>query len=196
MKKVLISCAISLAFITAPASAQWYVGAGVGSSNVTGVDGSAGIAPANLTGLDGNKTSSKFFGGYQITPNWGVEAQYGNLGSRSGSVRLAGASLGTITSKATQMSLAGTGTLPLASGFSLMGKIGLTSNKNNVTGAGSSGSDSVSGLLVGLGVSYNLTKEASLRLEIENFGKVSKDNGASGSAIRASNVSLGLVYAF
>lgn len=196
MKKVLISCAVSLAFIAAPASAQWYVGAGVGSSNLSGVDGSAGIAPASLTGVDGNKTSSKFFGGYQITPNWGVEAQYGNLGSRTGSVRLAGASLGTITSKATQMSLAGTGTLPLASGFSLMGKLGVTSNKNNISGLGGSSSDSVSGLLVGLGVSYSLTPAASLRLEIENFGKVSKDNGASGSAIRASNVSLGLAYAF
>ena len=194
MKKVLISCAVSLAFIAAPASAQWYVGAGVGSSNLSGVDGSAGIAPASLTGVDGNKTSSKFFGGYQITPNWGVEAQYGNLGSRTGSVRLAGVSLGTVTGKSTQMSLAGTGTLPLASGFSLMGKLGVTSNKTNTTGAGVSSSDSVSGLLVGVGVSYSLTKEASLRLEIENFGKGS--NGASGSTIRASNVSLGLVYAF
>lgn len=186
MKKILSACAVAAAFMAAPAFAQGYVGLGLGSSRTNGL---------NIVGVDGGNTSkglSKVYGGYQFSPNWGVEAQYSDLGRRD--LTTAGVKLGDF--KASQFSIAGTGTLPLTSGFSLLGKIGISANSfQGSAGLGASNSTSA---LVGVGVAYNFTPALSARLEYEDFGKLGNYNagvGATGS-VKANGYSVSLKYAF
>ncbi|MES2911163.1 MAG: outer membrane beta-barrel protein [Pseudomonadota bacterium] len=200
MKTIISACAIAAALVSMPASAQWYVGAGVGSSKITGVDGSQGIAPNSVTGANSNKGSAKVFLGYQATPNWGVEGQYTDLGSRDFQIRNgANAVIGTGAYRSSQFSIAGTGTLPMSSGFSLFGKLGVTSNSGNVNvvapGVNASASGSQSSLMVGIGAAYNITPALAVRLEYEDFGKMISGSGFGGT-VRGNNVSLGLKYAF
>ncbi|MDB5964883.1 MAG: hypothetical protein JWQ72_1383 [Polaromonas sp.] len=188
-----------------PASAQWYVGAGVGSSSVQGVDGTivgAGVpAGTNFSGGNASKGLTKIYGGYQITPNWGVELQYSDLGTRNVvATSAAGAVLVTGGFKTSQYSVAGTGTLPLgSSGFSLLGKLGVTSNKANLSlnggGVTATTNGNQSSLLAGLGVLYNFTPALAVRLEYEDFGKMTSGNGFGGT-VRANAYSLNLQYKF
>jgi len=195
MKKVFLAGAIAAAFVAMPASAQWYVGGGVGSSKIRGADGT--VAPLTLSGADSNKGSAKIYGGYQITPSWGVEAQYSDLGNRDFSIRnAAGLTLATGTLKTSQFSIAGTGTLPLAANFSLIGKLGVSRNHGKVSAPGVSDSGSKTSPMIGVGAVYNFTPKLAVRLEYEDFGKFSSDGGATGGSIRGNNYGVSLQYAF
>ena len=181
MKKILSACAVAAAFLAAPAFAQGYIGGGFGSSKLSGLDGGV------ITGGNTSKSQVKLYGGVQITPNWGAEAQYSNLGSRN--IFENGISIGSL--RASQFSIAGTGTLPLTSGFSLFGKLGVSANR--VNGSGEIPSASKTSPLVGIGVSYNITPVLSTRLEYEDFGTVAKFDART---VRANAYSISLKYAF
>jgi OmpA-OmpF porin, OOP family len=198
MKKVFLAGAIAAAFVAMPASAQWYVGGGVGSSKFSGADGvTPTTPPLTLTGADSSKASVKIYGGYQFTPNWGVEAQYSDLGNRDLTVRNgAGVVLATGSLKASQFSIAGTGTLPLSNNFSLFGKLGISNNHGKVSAAGITDRGSKTSPMIGVGVAYNFTPKLSARFEYEDFGKFSNDGGATGGSIRGDNFGISLKYAF
>lgn len=198
MKKLLTACAIATAFVALPASAQWYAGIGAGSSKTTGVDGpiiGTGIpAGTRLTGGDSNEGMFKLYGGYQITPNWGIEAQYSDLGKRDVVARTAaGVAIVGGSFKASQHSIAATGTLPLGGNFSLLGKLGVSSNRGKVSILGASTSGSKTAGMAGVGVAYNFTPALAVRLEYEDFGKMGDGFGGS---IRANATSVSLKYAF
>ena len=185
MKKILTACAIAAAaFTAAPAFAQGYVGLGVGSSKISGFDF------GTVTGGNTNKSQVKIFGGFQFTPNWGAELQYSDLGKRD--VSDAGVSVGSF--KTSQYSIAGTGTLPLSSGFSLLGKLGVSANRINAP-AGALSSSNKTSALIGIGASYAITPVLSVRVEYEDFGKVATV-AATGSAVRANAYSISLKYGF
>ena len=190
MKKILSSCVIAAAFVALPASAQWYVGVGVGSSKLSGANGTDSTA-TTYSGGDASKSSFKVYGGYQLTPTWGVEAQYTDLGSRNITATQGGIVVGSGNLKASQYSLAAVGTLPLASNFAVIGKLGVS--RNTLSGLIS---QQKSDLLVGVGVSYAINSKLAVRLEYEDFGKLSSNGGANGGSIRANNLSLNLQYAF
>lgn len=105
MKKILIAAAIATAFVALPASAQLYVGAGVGSSK-----------------NDNREDSWKLYGGYQFNPTWGVEAAYTDLGKYRGA-------------DVESWSIAGTGTMPLNERWSLIGKLGASANRPEFAGS-------------------------------------------------------------
>lgn len=159
MKKLLMAAAVCAALVAWPASAQMYLGAGVGESKT-----------------DSNENSWKLYGGVQFNPIWGLELGYTDLGRYRGS-------------DIESWSLAGTGTLPMGERWSLLGKLGAVWNRPGFTGA-SNHTD----LLVGVGVGYSMTRNLGLRLEYEDFGKLS--NVGHGSNSRGSNLGLGLKYAF
>lgn len=159
MKKLLMAAAISAAFMAGPASAQMYLGAGVGQAKT-----------------DTDKTSWKLYGGYQFNPTWGVELGYTDLGSYRGS-------------NIESWSAAGTGTIPLGTSWSLLGKVGAASNRPRFANA-SNHTD----LLLGIGVGYAMTKNVGVRLEYEDFGKLS-DN-STGNNSKGRNLGLSLKYAF
>ena len=105
MKKILAAVALSTAFVAAPASAQWYAGAGLGSVKT-----------------DSRQNSVKAIGGYQLDGNVGVEVAFTDLGRYRGS-----------TAKA--VSLALVGALPLDGPWALIGKIGASSNRTGFAGS-------------------------------------------------------------
>ena len=181
MKKILSACAVAAAFLAAPAFAQGYIGGGFGSSRLSGIDG------GGTTGGNTGKSQVKLYGGYQITPYWGVEGQYSDLGRRD--ISFLGVPVGSL--RASQFSIAGTGTLPLSSGFSLLGKLGVSANRASGSGAVPSGS--ATSPLIGIGVSYNITPALSARLEYEDFGTVARFNPPT---FRANAYSISLKYAF
>lgn len=158
MKKLLMAAAFSAALIAGPASAQMYLGAGVGASKT-----------------DTSENSWKLYGGYQFNPTWGLEAGYTDLGRYRGS-------------DIESWSLAGTGTLPLGERWSLLGKLGAAANRPHFSGAANH-----TDLLAGVGIGYGMTKNISLRLEYENFGKLS--NVSTGNNSKGSNLGLSLKYA-
>src|SRR5712691_280449 len=105
MKKILVTMALGAAFAAAPASAQVYVGAGLGIAHT-----------------DSSETSWKILGGYQHDRHWGIEAAYTDLGSYRGS-------------SADSLSLAFTGTLPLDRRWALIAKAGVASNRTRAAGS-------------------------------------------------------------
>jgi len=105
MKKILLAAALSTAFVAAPASAQVYIGAGVGIANT-----------------DASRFSVKVLAGYQHDRHWGIEAAYTDFGSYRGS-------------NADALSLALTATLPLDRRWALMAKAGAASNRTRVAGS-------------------------------------------------------------
>jgi len=137
-----------------------YVGVGAGSST-------ASIAtPA--TGLSNTYSSTgvTLFGGYQFNKNLAVEGEYFDLGSFTDSP---------LTMKATGYGASGVGLIPLEGGkISFFGKIGLAS----VTIAGSlppggvflvPSSETKTAVFWGLGMNYDMTSKATLRLAFNSY---------------------------
>ena len=197
MKKIVLASIIAAAFVATPVLAQGYVGLGVGSSSASGIDQTSGAV--SLTSSNNSRTSVKIFGGFKFTPNWGLEAQYADLGNRDFVIRNGAAQVGSGNVKLSQFSLAGTGTLPLASNFSVFGKLGASNNSGKVNAAvpvaGVTFNDSgnKTDLMVGVGLTYAVTPQIAVRAEYEDFGKF---NNNSGNSIRVNNFSIGLQYSF
>lgn len=200
MKKILTACAIAAATLTAvPAFAQGYIGFGVGSSRATGGDGTT--AGTTITGSNSSKSSYKIYGGFQFTPNWGVEAQYTDLGNRSfvlSNPLVAAGAPGSGSTRANQFSIAGTGTLPLSSSFSLIGKLGVTANRTSSSASAGFvvNSQNRTDAIIGVGVQYAITPALKVRLEYEDFGKFSNNSAVAGGNVRGNNTSLNLQYSF
>jgi OOP family OmpA-OmpF porin len=206
MKKILMAAAIAGAFVAAPASAQWYVGAGVGAgrAKLGSASASSGAVTVTTQGTDDHDTSAKVYGGYQFTPNWGLEVQYAWLGKYDFNIssNVPGVT-GRGNYKAESWGVAATGTLPLSNNFYLMGKLGAAFNKVDGgnfcasgpggTACGNLGSDRKTDLLAGVGVGYNFNPKLGVRVEYENFGKMSKDNGGN---IKGENWAVSLKYSF
>ena len=199
MKTSLVAVAMLAAAIATPAFSQAYIGVGVGSSQSSNVDGMVvpGIA---LSGGNTSKGSTKIYGGYQFTPNWGVEAQYSDLGNRNLALNGSGGVLPIGSFKSSQYSLAGTGTFPLNESFSLLGKLGFSTNSSavaiNALGISASASQNRTDLILGVGVSYKITPKLAVRLEYEDFGKFSDSLISNRGSTRMSNTSINLQYAF
>lgn len=184
MKKILTACAFAAAaLVSVPALAQGYVGFGLGSSKISGFDN------GTISGGNTNKGLVKIYGGFQFTPNWGAELQYSDLGKRD--VTNAGISAGSFSTS--QYSIAGTGTLPLSSGFSLLGKLGVSANRINNSALVSNSNNTSA--LIGIGAAYKFTPALSVRVEYEDFGKVATV-AANGSTVRANGYSISLKYGF
>lgn len=105
MKIALVTAALSAVLVATPASAQVYLGGGIGSAKT-----------------DTREDSWKLFGGYQFNRTWGLELGYTDLG------RYRGADIET-------WSLAGTGTQPLGERWSVFGKLGAAANRPHFSGS-------------------------------------------------------------
>ncbi|MBA3595508.1 MAG: outer membrane beta-barrel protein [Polaromonas sp.] len=120
--------------------------------------------------------------------------QYSDLGKRDLVARnAAGAAILTGTYKASQYSVAGTGTVPLAGNFSLLGKLGVSSNRGKVSVVGQTDSSNKTSVMAGVGVAYNFTPALAVRVEYEDFGKFGDGFGGS---VRANATTVSLKYAF
>lgn len=158
----------------------WSLGGAIGQSNAR---------MPNSVG-DSSDTSYKAFGGYQFSPNVGAEVGYNNLG-KDFTMTVPG---GVATGKLTNWYGAAVGTIPLGSGFSLLGKLGLARNEADFGGAGK---DTRTGLMMGVGAEYAISPTLSARLEYEDYGKFTDGGFAgNGGSIKADSVNLGLKARF
>jgi OOP family OmpA-OmpF porin len=195
-----------------PADAHAYVGGGLGHVNPdpNKADYSDPTPGASTTTSSDNSTAWKLYGGMQLTPNWGIEAEYAHLGQFQNSYsQPATASSATGTNKLSAWSLAGTGTYPINDAFSLHAKAGLALVRSNYSFSGSgpsylagdNGNARSTNLLLGFGGQYNFNKNVALRLDYENYGKVGQNTnnlstpGATGDT-KPSMVSASVQYMF
>jgi long-chain fatty acid transport protein len=164
----------------------WYAGFGVGQSHYRDVASSINSAVASVGGTSMTSVSPlsegwKVYGGYQFNKYLSLEGGYTNLNDSHAQTTITAPSTGTLrTNIATDAwSLSAVGTYPITEKFSVMGKVGaayvLTEVTAKATGAGSGttatvavGDDSYRPVY-GVGVSYALLDNLSLRAEYERF---------------------------
>lgn len=125
-----------------------YVGGSLGSTSYPN--------SVNGVGVNGSMVSGKVFGGYQLTPNFALEAGIAGLGRRSDIN-------GTVDSRG--FFLDAVGIAPLNDKWSLLGRVGV----ERVDFKTSAGNDNGNGIKVGLGAQYALTSRTSLRAEWERY---------------------------
>jgi len=112
---------------------------------------------------DSSGTAGKVFAGYQFNKNLGLELGYADLGKFGGA--------GTGSARAHATSLDAVGMLPIGdSAFSAIGRVGVANTRTRTTSVlGVDDSSSGTDVKAGLGVQYNLSKNAALRAEWERY---------------------------
>lgn len=162
----------------APPGNGWYLGAGIRP-----------VAPA----LEDTDIGYRHFGGYRFTRNWGVEVGYSDLGRGLEGIEpgfLANQKFGT---QASAWTLSGTGVLPLGNSFSVQGRLGLSVATANVTqtglgtGIGSAFPRYRPTVLWGVGGQYDVTGSVGLRVDYNNFGRLSEDPNGTRSDLWSIN---------
>jgi len=167
------ACAFALAaFAASSAWAQPYIGLSIGQAKYK--DACAG-APSSIT-CTGDDTSLRLFGGYRFTPYFSVEAGAGSLGT----VR---ASTGE-SADFEALDFSAIGSWPLAHRFALHGRLGLFLGDMTASGGGpvpvAAGprppppqvgwvSHDTIGATYGFGASFEMNRNALLRLEWQRF---------------------------
>lgn len=157
------------------ATPGYYIGGNVAQSHLKD-DSPAGAE------TDRSDTGYKFYGGYQFTPNFALEAGYAGLGkfqAPSGDVKARGLYLDAV------------GTIPLAPQWSALGRVGVVDTEAKVSGTGLSVKDHDTGLKVGAGLQYDFSPTTALRGEWERY-RVGLDSVRS----NIDQYSLGVVVKF
>ena len=136
--------------------------------------------PSTINGnsTSGSAVSGKIFGGYQLNPNFAVEAgitELGSVNSNPGNVD----SYGTFVDAV--------GIMPLNPQWSLLGRVGVAHMQVNTP----TGDDGGNGMKVGLGAEYALSKTVALRGEWERYELV-----GFGSRPQADQFTLGVKVGF
>lgn len=173
--------------------AGWYVGVGVGRSEVDIDTGSLNAAlitvGATSASTTADETSSgwKLFLGYQFNRNFAVEGGAGDYGRFSASSTTTPAGSLQTQLKGTYWNLDAVGTLPLQNNFSLLGRIGLVRSETKLSLAGSGAvvvlqsglKDSDTNFKVGVGLGYEFSKNVGIRGEWERL-RVADGFGGNG----------------
>lgn len=153
--QVLAACVVALTGVSAAqaqvAGTGLYVGGNIGQSKWKGDD-----AP----GLDTTQTGGKVHLGYEFTPNFALELGYADLGKfkfDNGSV------------KATGLYVDAVGKMPFAPQWSGLARVGAFQGKIDRDISGVSDDDKGSSYKWGLGVQYDVTQNAAVRAEYEQY---------------------------
>lgn len=194
MKRMILALVTAIAAVGA-AQAQ---DAGTGGSTAPYA---AGFTPHAYLGLgaaigDNLATSDyrvapKIFGGYEFTPNWGVEGGYTRYGTETGYAWMGQNDIRRYQVKGYSSYAAAKYTIPLSDSFSAFGKLGVQHSEriSDMTGT-SRFTERDTGLYGGIGVQYALNKNLALTGEYERYGK-DKNSGA-----KADQFTVGLKYGF
>lgn len=172
---ILAAAALALALgsgAAMAADAGFYVGGDIASS-------------AHKVGGDSQKRSGdsySIFGGYRFSPNWAVETAYTDLGK----VNFNGTE-----AKNKAYSMDGIARAPLGKDFGVYGRVGLAHYERDFSGG--LGDASNTGLKLGVGADYALTKNVSLRAEVTRYNNLPSQYGFGNKLDR---VGLGVGYQF
>ena len=156
-----------------PSLSSVYLGATLGEAELK--DACQGVA-----GCDDKDTAWRILGGYQFNRHFAAEVGYHDLGKTSAPSGAA---------EATVWELVGVGTLPLASQFSLYGKLGVYRGELEAAGIDESNTD----LTYGVGVQYDFTKAIGVRGEWQRYEKL---GGGALVETDADVLSVGVLYRF
>ena len=174
MRKFLMAAAILL--LLTPASwAGAYVGASLGQSDATVVNGPVSV--------DGDDTSWKILGGYTFMKFVGVEGSYRNFGGVDETIGTT-----SLSTEATSLDVFGVGILPLGK-VELFAKAGFS--RIDMTASVSdpllpftvSVSDDSNELAYGAGVGFGIGRKIAVRIEYEGFDTADSLNMFSAGAL-------------
>ena len=136
-----------------------------------------GLAIGQSTLESTDDTAVKGFGGYQFTPSFAIEAGYQNLG---------GVSINGRNANVTAYDLSFLGAWALGNRFALLGRIGAYHAETSSFGTNV-------GPILGLGLSYDLTRNATFRLEWQRYDKLGPDTQP---ALDIDVISAAAIYRF
>lgn len=128
-----------------------YVGGALSAPNYT--DSVNGFGSAS----GGRGPGLKLYGGYQLTPNFAVEAGYANLGRTDSS--------GGGQAKGQGVFLDGVGSYEFAPRWSVLGSVGVADVRFDTP----AGKDSSPALKLGVGLQYDLNKTTALRVGYDQY---------------------------
>jgi len=186
-KSVLCAVLVSLCNgVGAQEAAQgFYAGVSLGEARFPDACSSnAGVTRSNCNDTN---TTWKIFGGHQFSPNFAWEVGYNDFGrvSSDALATIGGSTFaGNASLEATAWELSAIGSLPLASQFSIFGRLGAyyakTKSNVNLANASSSASNHNSNFTFGLGAQYDITKKIGVRAEWQRFPRVGADTTSKG----------------
>lgn len=178
----------------------FYGGIGLGQSKIKLDRGDFRTDPPGTVTFDEKDTAWKFFAGHKFHPNFAAEVSYTDFGKAQATFTEAGVSeRGDY--KASSLALWGVGMAPIATGFSALGKIGLSSNeaKRSNIGTEPGAKKRKTQLVWGLGAQYDFNPRFGVRVEYEDFGKFGdafSDTGNQTGRAKVSMVSVSIVGRF
>jgi OOP family OmpA-OmpF porin len=180
----------------------WYVGLGVGRSDARRTTSWGGQTDASLlangitssTVVSSHDTAWKLFAGYRFNENFAAEGGYTRIGRFAGTSVISAPAAATApgTWDANALSAAIVGIAPIAKQFSAFGKLGLAYSRLSVSVAapGAGGTTVLVNpnnarlqALVGAGLTYDVTKQFSVRTEWERFNNVGDGSTTGQTAI-------------
>ncbi len=182
MREIAVAMFVSslAAPVVAVADSGWYMGAGVGVSNVDIKDSDVHVTNVTSSSLskDEDGTAYRVFVGYQINPSFAMEASSLDLGTASGrrtvTAPVSGTATGRLRTSGANIDLVAM--LPITDQFSVLARLGAyashATDSRSTTGAimlnGSSDvTESTTQLHYGLGVQYVLDPTWGIRGEWE-----------------------------
>lgn len=188
MKKTILLGALMLAAGTAQASGHWYVGLGVGQSKADDFGDVRGYVRYYIYEWDGvgttddTSTSWKLFAGYSLNKNFAIEGGYAKLGKYRAYATDDWDEY-VAQAKINAFFIDAVGNWPVGQNLNLFGKVGAAYTKTKLSqreidvDSGDinwESNPSKSKLVpkLGLGASYNFTKNVALRAEYERYFKV------------------------
>ena len=189
MKRILL---LLVLFTCGPALAQtsgWYIGGGVGTARADFVRSDfTALAPGAAYSAEDDDVSGRLFGGYRLAPNLAIEAGIASLGSYRHRY-ISGGDTAVVDFHATAFTVAAAGNLPIASGFSLNGRLGVAftaaelrerRNDNNLATIPfcpdiwwyRDCASRSTNLYWGLGAQFDIAPRWGIRLDYDNYGEV------------------------
>ncbi len=193
MKAGLVAAAVLVSFSGAAlAEGSFYGAVDVGQAKFK--DACTDLDPGDI--CSDKDTAFRGGVGYQVNPNWGVEASYGNYGK----IKYSGGGI-TATAPASGFQFSVVGTLPFlndsADAWALIGKLGvaLTEGKISCPLCPYSASASNTTVAYGVGVRYKINKTVAVRAQYENLGKIKFDS-TDPEKYKLTMLSFGAVFGF
>lgn len=181
-KNILIALIAAAGIAPFAAHAEAYVGVNAGRTQQK-------LSSDGIGSVKDHSTAYQVNGGYQITPMFGVEVGYSDLGEAT--IR-SGADF--VTASPSGAYVAATGNFKLSQEFSLIAKAGVTRmNTDIITNGPSAPTMHHTSMMVGFGATYAITPAVLAVVEYQNFGKVIKEDGGS---LKAQALTVGVRMKF
>jgi OOP family OmpA-OmpF porin len=169
---------------------NFYVGLGIGKAKAKLDDSdAAAFAVPGTASKDEITTGYKFFAGYQFVKYLGLELTYADFGKFAYLFTSPTGVQGKTSYKATSTALSAVGTIPLGRDFSLLGRLGVTSNRAQrgafenaiITPPIPEATHRKTSIIWGAGAQYDFSPALAMRLEYEDYGRFGKAVNTFGS---------------